>query len=219
MSCPGPGCGCEPRYSILDDRLVRGELSVYRRNGPDRQSRELVAVLAREGLDGAKTVDIGAGIGGIGHGLVAAGAAEVTDIDGSPAYLAAAREEAERVGTADRWRFLEGDYVARADEIGPVDVVTLGKVLCCYEDWRELVAASTAHARRLYGLVYPVSRWWAHAAALVLNPLARLFMRRFRFFVHPEDEVDAAVRAAGFERIHAHRGLFWQVAAYRRIAG
>jgi hypothetical protein len=195
---------------------VRQELIAYRRKGPDPQIRELVSILGREGREGAPAVDIGAGVGAIGHGLLAAGAAQVTDIDGSPAFLAAAREEAERLGTADRWRFREGDYVEAADDIGPADVVTLGRVLCCYQDWRGLVAASTSQARRLYGVIYPVSRWWIRAGATVTNPIIRLFTQRLRIYIHPDRQVDAAVRAAGFERIHARRGILWQTVVYRR---
>ena len=219
MSSPanGPGC-CPPRYHVFDDREACGKLDAYRKDGPDAQSRELVGILERQGIEGATALDIGAGIGAIGHALVAAGVGHLTDIDGSPAFLAAAREEAERLGTADRWQFVEGDYVAMAHEIGPAEVVTLGRVLCCYADWRELVAASTAQTRRLYGLVYPVSRWWIRALAALANAVVGLFRPGDRVYVHPDRQVDAAVRAAGFDPIHARRGLFWQTAVYRRVA-
>lgn len=203
---------------MFDERTAADELRSYRRKGPDAQSRELVSVLEREGLTGATAVDIGAGIGTIGHGLVAAGVSQLTDVDGSPAYLAAARDEAQRLGTADRWRFMEGDYVALADDIGPVEVMTLGRVLCCYEDWRTLVAASTARTRRLYGVVYPVSRGWIRALSALANTVARLFSRPSRLHVHPDRQVDGAIRAAGFEPIHLRKGLLWQTAVYRRVA-
>jgi 16S rRNA G966 N2-methylase RsmD len=190
----------------------------YRKNGPDAESRELVDVLVQQGIEGATAVDIGSGIGAIGHALVAAGIAQLTDVDGSPAFLAAARDEAARLGREERWQFVEGDYVALADEIGPAEVMTLGRVVCCYEDWRGLVAASTARTHRLYGLVYPVSRWWIRAGATLANAVVGLFRPGDRIYIHPDQEVDAAVRAAGFEAIHARRGTFWQTAVYRRIA-
>ena len=217
MTPSEPGC-CHPRYSVFDERVAREELETYREKGPDAQNRELLAALASQGVAGATAVDIGAGVGILGHGLVAAGAARVTDVDGTPAFLAAARDEAARRGSLDRWTFLEGDYVTLADDIGPVEVTTLGRVLCCYADWRELVEASTARTQRLYGVVYPVSRWWLRLAATLVNPVARLTRRRMRLHVHPDREVDAAIRAAGFRRIHASRGLIWQTILYRRLA-
>ncbi len=218
MSRPDPSC-CRPRYAVFDERTAHEELETYRQEGPDTESSDLVAVLERQGLEGATALDIGSGVGTIGHGLVAAGVTHLTDVDGSPSYLAVAREEAERRGTAERWAFREGDFVALAGEIGPADVVTLGRVLCCYADWRSLVSASTARALRLYGVVYPISRWWLRLGAAIANPLFRLTRQTSRIFIHPDREVDAAIRAAGFERIHARRGLVWQSAAYRRIAG
>jgi magnesium-protoporphyrin O-methyltransferase len=216
VTCSGPCCG--PHHNVFKDNEVRSELRNYRKKGPDPETRELVDVLAREGVEGATVVDIGAGVGAIGHGLVAAGAVRVTDVDGSPAYLAAARDEAERLGTADRWRFEEGDYVAMARDIGPADVITLGRVLCCYADWRGLVAASTAQAQRLYGLVYPASRWWVRLGTAIANPVVGLFTDRIRLYTHPDREVDAAIRSAGLERIHLQRGFFWQTVVYRRVA-
>ncbi len=38
------------------------------------------------------------------------------------------------------------------------DIVTLDRVGCCYLAVDELVTASAAHARRLYGLVLPRER-------------------------------------------------------------
>ncbi len=217
VATPEPGC-CRPRYSVFDEKLARDDLASYREKGPDPQSRELLSALQHEGLEGLRAVDIGSGVGTIGHGLVASGVVHLTDVDGSPAYLAAARDEAERRGTADRWEFREGDYVTLADDIGPADVVTLGRVVCCYADWRGLVTASTARAERLYGLVFPVSRWWLRLAATLVNPVLRLARRQFRLYIHPDREVDAAIRAAGFQLVHRRRGRIWQSAVYRRSA-
>lgn len=216
MTCPNPSC-CPPHYNVFDDREVSRKLKEYREKGADKESSELVDVLVQQGIEGATAVDIGAGVGAIGHALVAAGVSHLTDVDGSPAFLAAAREEAERTGTADRWAFVEGDYVALADGIGPAEVVTLGRVVCCYAHWRELVAASTARTRRLYGLVYPVSRWWLRAGATLANAVVGLFRPGDRIYIHPDRQVDAAIRAAGFEPIHSRRGPFWQTAVYRRV--
>jgi predicted TPR repeat methyltransferase len=211
-----PSC-CRPPYSVFDEKIADEDLRVYRDEGPDELTRELVSVLERHGLEGASAVDIGSGVGAIGHALVAAGVSHLTDVDGSPAYLAAARAEAERLGTLDRWTFREGDYVQLANEVGPADVVTLGRVVCCYADWRGLVRTSSTNARRLYGLVFPVSRWWLRLAATLANPLFRLARRTFRIYVHPDREIDAVILAAGFERIHHRRGLVWQATVYRRV--
>ena len=51
------------------------------------------------------------------------------------------------------------------------------------------------------------------------NAVVGLFRPGDRIYIHPDRQVDAAIRAAGFEPIHARRGPFWQTAVYRRVAG
>ena len=69
VTCPNPSC-CPPHYNVFDDREVGRKLKDYRKNGPDAQSRELVEVLERQGIEGATAVEIGAGIGAIAAGVL-----------------------------------------------------------------------------------------------------------------------------------------------------
>jgi hypothetical protein len=50
----------------------------------------------------------------------------------------------------------------------------------------------------------------------VMNVLSRLFGRHLPFRVHPDREVDARIRAAGFEPIVHERGIAWQTVLYPR---
>jgi hypothetical protein len=213
-----PSC-CEPDYdATFDERSARRELSAYRRSGATGTSRTLIDALRDAGLDGATALDIGGGVGVVGLELLGAGASHLTDVDAARAYLVAARSEAERRGLADRTTFVHGDFVALADGIEPADVVTLHRVICCYGDWRALIDRSTARAKRLYGLVYPADRWWMRLAVRAGNLVTRLSGRRFRFYVHPEREMDTRVRGHGFRRVLHDRGLAWQTAVYERTA-
>ena len=163
-------------------------------------------------------LDIGAGVGAVHLELLASGAASATDVDGSSAYVAVAREEAVRQGTADRVRHEFGDFVALADDIEPADLVVLDRVVCCYPDMEALVRASVAHARRRYGLVYPRDTWWIRAGYGMLNVVARLARQRTRAHIHRTAEVDALVRSAGFAPRFLRSNLLWQVAVYERAA-
>lgn len=100
-------------------------------------------------------LDIGGGIGVIQHELRAAGVTGITGVDASRAYLAMAREEAERRGYAGDARYVYGDFVALADGIAPADIVTLDRVVCCYPDMAALMDSAAAKAGRFLGLVYP----------------------------------------------------------------
>ena len=217
-----PGCCRYPDFDrLFDEPGVRRDLADYRHRGAQGATSELIEAIRAEGaeaLEGAEVLDIGGGVGVIGHELVASGAGRLTAIDLSDNYLAAARDEAADRGYIDRADFRFGDFVELAPELDDADVVTLDRVLCCYSDWAALVGASTAKARRLYGVVYPVDRPWTRAASVLGNVVLRVFRSDFRFHVHPDRAVDRLIRSAGFERRYRRGGLIWQTVLYRSTA-
>ncbi|MCH7500500.1 MAG: methyltransferase domain-containing protein [Nitrospinae bacterium] len=103
---------------------------------------DLIAFLKEHEVTGKSLLDIGGGIGAIQHELVAAGAARVTSVDASSGYLAISRKEAESRGYADRASYHYGDFVDLADSVDDADIVTLDKVLCCYDKVDDLVKKS-----------------------------------------------------------------------------
>ncbi|HET9456891.1 MAG TPA: methyltransferase domain-containing protein [Candidatus Limnocylindrales bacterium] len=211
----GPGCACAVGNEF-GEREVRRELRSYRRSGPPRTTRWLIDGLRADGVGGMSVLDIGAGVGAVHQELLADGAARAIDVDGSPAFVDAARDEAARRGTAERIRYEVGDFVALAPTIEPADLVALDRVICCYPDMAALVRLSVARARVRYGIVYPRDTWWVRLGGRLLNGLARLFRQRTRAWVHRSADVEAIVGAAGFRPRFRQSSLFWQVAVYDR---
>lgn len=214
---PGSGCACAVGNEF-GEREVRRELRSYRRSGPPRTTRWLIDALRVGGVEGLTVLDIGAGVGAVHHELLAVGAAGAIDVDGSPAFVDAARDEAERRGTVDRIRYEVGDFVELAPTIEPADLVALDRVICCYPDMAALVRLSVARARVRYGVVYPKDTWWMRLGGRFLNGLARLFRQRTRAWIHRSADVEAIVGAAGFRPRFRRSTLFWQVAVYERAA-
>ncbi|HET6380204.1 MAG TPA: class I SAM-dependent methyltransferase [candidate division Zixibacteria bacterium] len=212
----GEGCCTSDYGRIFDLRSARRELDDYLAHGPDRTTQRLLDALITRGVEGTTVLEIGAGVGDVQLELLAAGAASITDVDASEPYLTVAREEFARRGLSHRARFVHGDFVARAPEIEPADVVVLNRVVCCYPDMTALVRESTARARRLYGLVLPVNRWWVRLIVAVDNLRHRWQRSSFRAFVHPFAEVDRLVRAAGLEPRFQHAGWVWRTVVYER---
>lgn len=241
MSC----AQCQGIAQEFDDRVARRELRRYRKRGPTGTTGRLVdAILAECGGAAPGTfLDVGGGVGVIQHELAAGGAPSGTHVDASPAYLSVARSEAERLGHADRVRYIEGDLVAMAgvdrgmvagmdgaivagadgataagaDEalVPPADIVTLDRVLCCYPDMPALVDASASRARRLYGVVVPREHLLMRLAAATLNLIQRLRRRPFRVFLHGMDRIDARIRRHGLRRVFHEDSLLWQIHLYR----
>jgi len=209
-------CQCQGIEAVFDPKHAAKELENYRKKGPARTTRMLIDALKASGIRGMTLLDIGGGVGAIQHALLRAGVTTATDVDASPAYLQAALEEAQRQGHADRVTYHAGDFVDRADEIEPADIVTLDRVICCYHDMEALVGLSSARARRLYGLVFPRDAWWVRMAGPIANLFFRLRRNPFRIFFHPTDAVEAVVRGNGLEQKFRGGTLVWQVMVYER---
>jgi SAM-dependent methyltransferase len=213
-----PADCCKPDYDAhFDAESARKDLLSYRANGPDGTTQRLLDVLVGEGVAGASVLDIGGGIGVVQMELLKAGAARTLDVDASGPYLRVAESEAAEAGLAGRTEYRHGDFVDLANEIPAADVVTLDRVICCYRDVRSLVSLSARRARRLYGLVYPVDRWWTRAFARIMNFIDRLGRGDWRMHVHSQSLVDRLVCEAGLERRYHHAGRLWQTAVYARV--
>jgi magnesium-protoporphyrin O-methyltransferase len=106
--------------------------------------------------------------------------------------------------------------VALAPEISPADIVTLDRVICCYPNMEQLVAASAAKARRLYGAVYPRERWPLKVWLAMGNLLRRIRGNAFRSYVHPVRAIDAVLEHHGFQPRSVRDTFVWRVAVYSR---
>ncbi|MFC1465472.1 MAG: class I SAM-dependent methyltransferase [Candidatus Brachytrichaceae bacterium NZ_4S206] len=212
------GSNCRAFENVFDAAYAEDDLEDYRKHGPARATRVLLqAIQDVMPVAGATLLDIGGGVGAVHHELLKAGARSAVDVDGSSAFLAAARREAERLGHADRVTYLHGDFVALAGEVAPADVVTLDRVICCYPDMPQLVGTAAARAQRILGLVFPRDAWWARAGVWFVNLFERLRRDPLLFYVHRSAEVDAQVERSGL-RLQFHRrvGILWQVRVYAR---
>jgi magnesium-protoporphyrin O-methyltransferase len=206
-------CGVE---SLFDEKTVAHELRRYRRRGPETTTRMLIEALEKEGVSGRSLIDVGGGVGAVTHALLASGARQAVIVDASQPSLEAARQLARAGDKLDRLKLLHGDYVDLSSTIGKADIVTLDRVICCYEDMPALVERSAASAIHLYGLVYPRDRWWVRLGLRAINLLQRLRRHPFRVFAHRTQEVERRIRESGLvPRYHRERGS-WQVALYRR---
>jgi magnesium-protoporphyrin O-methyltransferase len=214
MDCCTPGGS--PFDRQFDARHAQKHLRAYREKGAEGLTRELIEALAEGGVEGRTVLDVGGGVGVVHHELLRAGAAAAMDVDASSAYVAAARTEAERQGHADRVRYLTGDVVALADEVGPADLVALDRVVCCYADVAALVGRTAALARVRYGLVYPRDTWLGRVVVAVSNLQFRLSRSSFRVYIHRQAKIDAILAAEGLVRRRHHETLGWQLALYER---
>lgn len=173
-------------------------------------------MLSKQSLEGKTLLDIGGGIGGIQHALLKRGVVRATHVEAASAYLKAAQGEAARRGIDNRITFLQGDFVDLVDQVSPADIVTLDRVLCCYDDMPALVSLSAKKAVKKYGLVYPRDSWLVRLFLPVANFFLSLTGTPFRIFIHRTEQIDQLVREQGLERDYHKFVGFWQVVIYSR---
>ncbi len=179
-------------------------------------TRQLIKVIQQDGVEGLTLLDVGGGLGGIQHALLEAGVVKAIHVDASSAYVSAAREEAKRRNIDHRITILQGDFVDLEKDIPAVDLVTLDRVICCYDEMEPLVRSSAQKARHRIGLVFPRDFRIFHLFLPLVNFVLSLRGTPFRIYLHDTQRVDRIIRDQGFSR-KAHRiSGFWQTLVYNR---
>jgi magnesium-protoporphyrin O-methyltransferase len=148
--------------------------------------------------------------------LIKAGAFSATNVEASSAYIDAATQEASRQALSDQIQHIHGDFVDLAPDVPPADIVTLDKVVCCYDDMESLVRRSVEKATKLYGLIYPRDTRWVKLTIGIENLLRKLKGSDFRVIVHPTKEVDRLIREAGLRVLFQRELIDWQIVVYGR---
>ena len=207
---------CEGIENSIGDKIANFDLKRYRKKGAGGFTKVLLDTLKAAGVEGMRLLDIGGGVGAIQHALLQAGVSRATSVDASSAYLKASQEEAERLGHADRLTQHFGDFVDMASEIEEAELVTLDKVLCCFDNMKDLVRLSAEHASKFYALIYPKDKWWVKAMNNLENIVHSVRRSQFRSFIHATDSVDAIGRAAGLKPYFRSYRFYWQIVIYQR---
>ena len=203
----------------FDATVARRDLDVYRRKGPDKPTRLLRDGVLAAQSDQTTLLDVGGGVGALSLELIKAGTTRATLVDASSAYLSGAREEAARTGRSEQLEIVAGDFVALAPTLPRAGVVTMNRVVCCYPDFRALLASALDHAERVFAFSFPKPRWYIRGFVGVANTARAIGGRTFRAFVHDEAAMQALVESRGFRRASRQETLVWQVEVWTRGSG
>jgi hypothetical protein len=197
--------------------MARRDARRYRRRGLDRAARKLVAALVARGVDGARVLEGGGGVGAIEIELLEAGAAAAVNVELSSAYEAEAAALLRERGLDGRVEFRTGDFVMDAPELPRADVVVLHRAVCCYPDGAAFVRAAASRTDRLLALTVPRERLFTRVGFRAINLFLRIRGCGFRTFVHPLSELVDAARAEGLRPLPVNgNGLVWHLAVFER---
>lgn len=209
MSC----CQYESIDDIFDRKLALKELKKYRKKGPWKTTALLLKAIHSIGIEGLTFLDIGGGIGSIQQYLLKNGAIKGTSIDASKAYLEVAEEACEESSKA-KIEYIHADFTAVGAEIPPSDIVTLDRVICCYDDMPVLVDLSSGLARKVYAVVYPKDNWLIKTGFYFINLVQKIKGSSFRIFVYSRSDVEAIINKNGFKPAFQSTSFIWRVAVF-----
>jgi len=209
-------CQCQGIENMFDKKAANRQIKRYLKKGPSKTTSMLLDAIHKKGVQGLNFLDIGGGIGAIQYDLIKAGASNGTSIEASSAFFDVVKEEALQNGLAERVNIKHGDFTTTASDEDSADIVTLDKVICCYDNMSELVGLSSKLARKIYAVIYPRDVWWTKLALLMVNFYPRIKGSSFRVFIHPTKKVEEIIFGNGLKRNYYATTLFWQVAIFTR---
>ena len=209
-------CQCQGIESMFDKKSAKRDLKRYLKKGPSTTTKILLNEVNKIGVQGMTFLDIGGGIGAIQYALIKWGALNGVSIEASSAYIDSIKEETGKNNLTEKVVFKHGDFTTIASDLNSSDIVTLDKVICCYDDMNRLVDLSSKLARKIYAVVYPRDNWWTKLFLPIINFYPKIKGSSFRLFIHPTNKVEDIIIKNGLKRIYNTTRLFWQVAVFIR---
>jgi len=200
----------------FDKARVANKVNQYHSKGIGKETRILVNALRSIGVDGCSLLDIGAGLGLIGIELLESGLASVENIEASTSFLETAKSESKKKNLIEKTKFTYGDFVEIADGVSAADIVTLDKVICCYDELKPLVKLSCEKTMGHYGVIYPRDNWWIKAVIGFENLMRKIKGNTFKVFVYPTEEVDNLIKSYGLRKVLYKATIVWQIVIYSR---
>ena len=208
---------CNPIYQdTFDDKYAQDQLKNYLRKGVKKSSKPMVQAIKALPVDGKSLLDIGGGIGVMGYELFPRGLAQATLVDMSSAFIRVFKEESVKRSLTDKTAVFEGDFLQYHDQIMKVDLVTLDKVICCYDNYQELVQHSVSKARSWYVYSIPRNVWWVNLVHGLEEWYKRLRKNKFRTYIHSEEAIQKIVEAAGFTKIDQRFQREWVINVFEK---
>lgn len=110
--------------------------------------------------------------------------------------------KAEHRMVGDRIEFRFGEFVEISGDLPAADVVTLDRVICCFEDMPALVHEAASGAGRALASAYPHDAWWVEFALRFEIACHRARRCAFRMYHEPTAAIDVVIRDAGRARVY-----------------
>lgn len=209
MTC----CDVNGLNRVFSGFPVRFEQLLFRWRGPAGHARSFASALPD--VKGSKVLDIGGGLGGLGHALLDLGASRVQLVELSQEYLQGARRLAMQTGRSERFEFMHAD-AARSPAIEEADVVVLDRAVCCYPEAAELLARAASLSRRTLAFTMPRDTASVRLFVNLVNGVTRLLRHPYRVFMHDPELLQRAATSSGHRQVERRRIATWELRVFER---
>jgi magnesium-protoporphyrin O-methyltransferase len=179
----------------------------------------MVSAATAAGVDGARVLEIGGGIGKLQAEMVLAGAARGEVVELVSAFEPYAQELARRKGIEDRTSFRVVDLLETPGSVEEADLVLLNRVVCCSPDGVALAGMAAGLTRRRLAMSFPRDLTLVRAAVAAQNLAFRVLGKAFRAFVHSPQELVAVATASGLRLVETGRQGMWEYVVLERAGG
>lgn len=209
---------CNLSYQdTFDHKRAQKELADYKKKGVKANSQPLLRLIQPLPLKDTRVLEIGGGIGALVFESFKQGIQQAICIDISKAYADTFLTESKERGLENKVEHHIGDFLEHSDKATEVDLVILDKVICCYEDYVELIHASSAKAKRWYAFTLPRDTFWVKIMNTISIRLKRLKGDSFTSYIHPISTIKELLTKAGFEEIESRNRWGWKSMLFERV--
>ena len=209
---------CSPAASTakLFSWFAKSYYRRFKKKGFESSQIQLLEALRVAGFDDRTLIEIGCGVGHLHLTLLERGARYAIGIELAPQMLAVAKDWSKERGLADRVEYIEGDFLQLADQLSPVDISILDKVICCYPDVEGLVGKSICKTLQTYVFTIPRDRWIVHWGMALLKIFLWLIRSDFRPYIHDLNLIKTIIQDVGFELYYERTTIFWVTQGYAK---
>jgi len=208
---------CQLAYSnTFDSKRANKEMNDYLSIGPKKSTNYLLEPLRAHVTPKDSLMDIGSGVGAVIWELLDAGINKATYLDISPGYSQVFKDQINLRGMEKQIQVETGDFAELYKNINPSDIVTLDKVICCYQDYQPLVSLSSKKCKRLYAYTIPRNVWWVKAVNGIGAILKSFHKNHLQSLVHSTTKIEELVLDEGFNKIFENSNREWLTVIYER---
>jgi magnesium-protoporphyrin O-methyltransferase len=197
-------------------KKAQKEMERYLRKGPKKSTRWLLEPVLKNINAGDSILDIGGGVGALIMELQKLDIGSAYYMDISESYSAVFLDEVKQKLIKDKTHIQVGDFTEKHHLVPQADIVTLDKVLCCYQDFRQLLTLSSQKTRKVLAYTVPDNLWWVKTINRIQTSIKWFFADQLVTYVHPADSMESLVTAEGFHKVFEKKHTGWLTVVYRR---